>query len=102
MSEKDVVETAVTKGQKSIGALGLSGIAATVLVLVIVLAQMSGGIKLLGDWTESFSRKAQAELTLMNAIQTLEAVTAANLRFIRRHCQDHRDAGQKWADCSKL
>ncbi len=103
MTEKNnIVDAAVEKGHKSISALGITGIGATLLVVIIVLAQASGGIKLLGDWTDKYKQSAKSELIIQQSLQNLKEEAAKYNRYNRQHCQSHRDNGDKWQDCSKL
>lgn len=77
-----VVEEAAGKVKPKMTALGIGGAGAGVIVLVLILAQMSGGIKLLGDWTEKYRQSAKDELAHEQAHKIASEGVEKALEFV--------------------
>jgi len=93
---KDPIDAATEKATNA--TTKIVGGAGGVLVLLFILAQMSGGIKLLGDWRAGDKEAVRLELLHGQQHQRLDQMRA----YLKHLCQKGRDEGDKLFDCTKL
>lgn len=95
---EEALEGAVKAGKTRMSALGITGSVSGIVVVLILLAQMSGGLKLLGDWRADDRKQIRESYVHEQQHKRLDVVE----EYLKTICLREHKAGNTDFDCTAL